>query len=379
MDFGFSPGGASDPHLRDLQLMFDRMANTTAIAGGITSVRQFIAHLDKTAAIKKPIGDLLIGTHANDEGQMSIPMFPGQAGWTLFETLEATLKAKAKSIAIPDALIGFKPGQPITHTFHIKGCNIGRARPFLVQLKAALGGHVNVTAPLFLHGATPAVGQGVIEYLGYSFTLSRLTRFPDRKTALKEFDAAQFQLIDASIVPNADWDPLIPLDPNGRRVDSLTSKLGTTLGKRTTILTPRRYRSSQLSFGPWTIRFPNAAAVPKTKSDQLLALESNLQTDPRFQSSHPFPQYEREGFANVTAFVSGYAWSCTPSNATLVCMGNRFLFTVQLAITDPNTTPPKKPFWEGNLIFNFYPNKGSTLTPITTGVQVTNPQFFVTV
>src|SRR5262245_55964569 len=134
MDFGFSPGG--DEHILNLAGMFARRASTTPItARGVTVVRQLITHLDTTTSITKPIGDVLIGTHANDEGQLFISMFSGQSGPTLFETLETTLSDPKKSVKIPDPLIGFKPGNPITHAVHIKGCNIGNAQPFLLKLK----------------------------------------------------------------------------------------------------------------------------------------------------------------------------------------------------------------------------------------------------
>jgi hypothetical protein len=377
MDFGFSPGG--DAHTRDLRAMFARQANTTLIDGAaVATVQQLISHVDKNPKITKPIGDFLLGMHSNDEGQLFILMFPGQNGPTVFETLEESLKKSAKSIKIPDALIGFKTGNPATHAVHVKGCNIGLAQPFLLKLKEALGGNVKVTAPKFFHGATPAK-QGLLEYMGYQFAVKRPKPFPDLKTALSEFDAAQFPLIDGTIVPTKDWEKLIPGNPNTPRAQQIDSKLGITLEKRTTIRTPRQYRAIQIAFGPWTVPFPDAASVPKDESGQLSALESHLKTDPRFKDTHPFPQFKREGFDRVIEFVSGYTWNCRPRGASLVCNGLRMLYVIVLAVTDPKTTPPKGLFCDGNLIFNFYPNAKSTLTPITTGFTVADPKFFATV
>ena len=377
MDFGFSPGRG---HLADLRGMFAREANTTLIdKSGYTSVRQFIQHLNTTAAITKPIGDLLIGTHANEEGQLSIPMFPGQRDWTKFETLEKTLGDATKSIAIPDALIGFTVGDPITHAVHLKGCNVGNAQPFLTKLKEALGNHVKLTAPKFFHGATPGRKEGMFEYLGYEFTIRRDDLFPNRATALSEFDNAQFQLIDGTtIVPTADWNKFIPANPNRDTRTQFASNLGVTFGKRTTIRTPFEYRVKPIDFGPWTLSYPDAASVPTAESDQLLDLEIDLKKDPRFKDTHPFPQWKREGFVNVTSFVSGYKWRCVRRGTKLVCSGRRFLFIAALAITDPTTIPTKKPFWYGNLIFNFYPNSGSGFSPITNTIQVSDPKYFVT-
>jgi hypothetical protein len=398
MDFGFSPvvntataGGKQ--HLTDLQKMFARMANTTLISkGGMTSVRQFIVHLDKTTGITKPIGDLLIGSHANEEGQISVPMFPGQSGWTTFEFLEDTLSDTKKSIKIPDSLIGFTAGDPISHSVHLKGCNVGDAQPFLVKLQEAFGGNVNVTAPKFFHGAT-SEPQGSFEYMGYEFTVARPelflkpgpkpgTKVPDRNLALSEFDGKKFPLIDGTTkVPTADWDKLIPPNPNAPRFDQATSKLGATFGKRTTIKTPRQYRVVPITFGPWTVVFPNPASVPKDEPTQLQELSNDLEIKDkhgRFLDAHPFPQWTREGFADLKTFIAGYKWKCTPKGASLICTGTRFHFVVALAITDPATTPAGAIFADGTLIFNFYPAAGSGLTAITTAIKVTDPKFFAT-
>ena len=398
MDFGFSPvvntaTAAGQQHIRDVQTMFARMANTTLISkGGMTSVRQLIVHLDKTTSITKPVGDLLVGSHANEEGQISVPMFPGQGGWTTFETLEETLRDAKKSIKIPDSLIGFTAGDPISHSVHLKGCNVGDAQPFLVKLQEALGGNVNVTAPKFFHGAT-SEPQGSFEYMGYEFTVARPelflkpgpkpgTQVPDRNLALSEFDGKKFLLIDGTTkVPTADWDKLIPTNPNTPQFDQATSKLGATFGKRTTIKTPRQYRVVQIKFGPWTVVFPNPASVPKDEPTQLQELSNDLEINDkhgRFLDAHPFPQWTREGFADLKAFIAGYKWKCTPKGASLVCTGTRFHFVVALAITDPATTPTGAIFADGTLIFNFFPKAGSGLTPITTAVQVSDPKFFAT-
>jgi hypothetical protein len=388
MDFGFAPAPKKDQHSADLRSMFELRANTRLIkvARGITSVRGFIQHLSTASSVARPVGDLLLGMHANDEGELKIPLFAGQGGdWAKFEALETSLSDPKKSIAIPDATIGFTAGDPITHALHLKGCNIGLAPKFLVKLKEALGGNVNVTAPKFFHGTTPEP-QGAFEYLGYYFALRRpdlfidpTTKKPDRAKALSEFDTAQFPLIDNSIVPTADWAKIIPANPNAEIRKHVTSKLGTSFGKRTTVKTPWQYRVTPIDFGPWTVPFPDAASVPRNLSDQLLELEIHLKTDKRFQTTHPFPQWEREGFANLISFVSGYTWHCVPRGASLVCNGRRFMFIVVVAVNDPATRPQNGIFTDGNLLFNFYPKPSSGLSAITNAIEVTNTNFFVQV
>jgi hypothetical protein len=378
MDFGFAPDG--DAHVGNLRLMFARRASTTLIgARGVNTVRQFIVHLDSNSKITKPIDDLLIGAHANNEGQFFIPMFPGQKGPTKYETLEESLKDAKKSIKIPDPLIGFTAGSPITHFVHIKGCNLGQAMPFITKLKEALGGNVQLTVPKLFHGATPARKEGVYEYIGYQFALKRTKKFPSRKAAITEWDNAGFTLIDGNPVTTDDWEAIVPKNPNADVRTNINSKLGATIGKRTTISTPWEHRVIPITFGPWTVPFPTAKDVPKDKSGQLSALESHLQTDKRFQDTHPYPQFKREGFDRVIEFVSGYDWKCLPVGKKLKCFGTRRLYMCAFAVTDPKTVPQGGLIRNGTLIFNFYPNAKSTLTARTTAIQVTDRKFFVTV
>jgi hypothetical protein len=266
MDFGFAPDG--DDHVGNLRLMFERRASTTLIhaknAPGVNTVQQFITHLNSNSKITKPVDDLLIGAHANNEGQFLIPMFPGQSGHTIYERLEESLKDAKKSIKIPDTLIGFTPGSQTTHSVHIKGCNLGQAMPFVRKLKEALGGNVKLTVPKLFHGATPAPKEGVFEYIGYQFFLKRTTIFPDRKTAIKEWDNAGFTMIDGNPVTTADWEAIVPTNPNLDWRKNINSKLGTTIGKRTTISTPWEHRVIEIKFGPWRVPFPPPRTCPPT-------------------------------------------------------------------------------------------------------------------
>lgn len=377
MDFGFAPG--TDGYLSLLRGMLHRRVTTTLIARrGVTALRRFITVLDTTTSIAKPIGDVLIGGHANHEGQFFLPAFPGQHGPTLFETLEQTLSDATKSIAIPDALIGYTTGDAITRSVHIKGCNIGKAQPFLLKLQEAMGSHVRVTAPKFFHGLTSAPQQGMFEYLAYEFALRRRDPFPDRRTALAIFDAEQFPLIDGSFVPTADWNSLVPPNPNVTRTQQFTAKLGVTLRNRSTIIVPRQYRVTPIRF-VWEVFFPDAASVPTDDFTQRQALADSLQTDARFKANHPFPQWQREGFADFDEFLAGYRWTYRRRGATLVCTGRRLLYVHVVAVTDPTTTPSGGFFGAGNLLFNLYANSGSGLQSMTTALQETDPTFFATV
>ena len=121
MDYGFAPGStAPDKRARHL---FARRANTTLVApNSLATVRGFAQHLLTSRTVTCPIDDALIAAHANSEGWIFIPMFPKQKkGGTNFETLVKTIADATKSIAITDLVIGFTPGDPMTHSAKKKG------------------------------------------------------------------------------------------------------------------------------------------------------------------------------------------------------------------------------------------------------------------
>ncbi|HEX8494996.1 MAG TPA: hypothetical protein VF658_19300 [Pyrinomonadaceae bacterium] len=369
MNYGFAPGGT--PQDGRVRLLFARRPNTTLIAAqrGRTVVRQFIGHLNTSPAITRPVDDLLLGAHANDEGFLFAPMFAGQNGATTFETLEATLADPNKSIVIPNPLIGFTAGDPITHSFHIKGCNIGKAAPFLTKLKEALGDNVNVTAPKHFHGITEYAAQGVWEWMAYEYKISQRDPFANQAAAIAEFTAQNFTRIDGSTVPATEWAGWIPnrITQTDSRV--ITVNLGQTIGRRSTIQAIQEFRVRRGQFN-YTITFPNSQSVPTTQPDREQALDQSLNSNPLFDAVHPFPEYVRWGYTSIADFLAGYQWTFSRSGAVLVCVGRRWEYTMLVPILDLAT---------GDIIFNFYPNAGSPQAPITTGLQESDTDYFETV
>lgn len=384
MDYGFAP--ADDAHNANLRAMFTRRPNTTLVhRRRVTTIRDFLARLGADPAVTPPIGDLVVGSHAGSEGFLTIRLSRVQAGATDFEALHASLGTGPGSVAIPDTLIGHTPGDPITHSFHVKGCNVGADRkdrtrippaaPLLVKLKEALGGHVNVTAPKHFHGIVPAPGTGIFEYMAYEFKIGvqptvgargRLVGFADRAAALTAFQGAQFRYIDGTLIPDADWEPLIPgrIDRTDDR--SVAAPLGATVGTRQTITVRRQFRVQRDNVS-WPIDFPAASDVPTSRAGRLTALRASIASDGRFDAAHPYPLYERFGFDSFANYFDGYHWTFRVGGRFLRCTGTRFVYTVLLPIVDRAT---------GNVIFNFYPNAGSTITAVTNGLRESDNLFF---
>jgi hypothetical protein len=362
VDYGFAPGStAQDKRARNL---FARRANTTLVARkSLATVRGYADFLLTPGTVTRPIDDALIGAHANSEGWIFIPMFARQKGGTNFETLEETLADPAKSIAIDDAVIGYAAGDPIMHSLHFKGCNIGKAPEFLTKFREALGDHVMVTAPKHFHGLYDHTAYGTFEYMAYEFQVRNNKNFPNRAAILAAFDGGGFTYLDGTAVPTADWAGWVPKKVNKTVKTPLSSALGVAIGKRKTIGTEREYRVAPLKF-TWSIKY-SGGAPPTTKAARQADFEASVAGDAGFQPTHVYPWYQRLGYADIAEFFAGYTWTHSTSKTTLFTTGTRVEYTVVLPITDA----------AGNLVFNFHPISTTPYVPVT-NLSETDSDYF---
>jgi len=392
-DYGFAPGrrGGRDRQDDRLRMMFTRRENTTLIYRRRFRVLQhFLDHLENDPGISFPVGDLLIGSHANRTGVLIMRMYRGQKGRTDFEKLVETLDPTepAKSIEIPDAMIGYTDGDSITHSFDIKGCNIGKSEPFLAKLKEALGDDVHVSAPIHFHGLTPIPRYGIFEYMAYEFLVENPTRYRTRNEVVTAFEdkVPKEKLIDDTEVPSAAWgDKManwqqrwIPRRVKRTRKRQVPAPLGQAIGRLNTVNTPQQFRVDRVRY-PYRIFFANRNQIPNALGDRRQLVRDSIEGHELFQPGHEYPFYEREGFGNFDDWFDSYTWNarkwkvkrCRDKDRNrgwcLLARGVKFGYTVVIPITDPAT---------GNLIFNFYPNAGSAEPPITTGLTVTDDDFF---
>ena len=340
------------------------------------SVRDFINHLDSSSSVAKPVGDLLIGGHANAQGFLFIPMYRNQRGPTQYETLLETVEDPAKSIAVPDTLIGHTPGDPETNHLHIKGCNIGWSPQFLSMLKTAIGSNLHITAPLHVHYIWRQSNLGVFEFMVYDFFLRRPVRFASRNEYIDALVAENFVFYDGSSVARADWEGLVPQrinKPSSRRINV---PLGTTFGRRTTVPYNRSFSYAAKNF-TFTCRYDPPAVVPRPE-DRMAALGPALDSfkfretdlDPGFSDTHPYPVYERFGFSSKQDFIDGHTWSFTKNGRSLISRGRYHTYRIRVPIT--NRTAGN----EGNLIFNFYPWTSSSSHPYTVNISEMDLAFF---
>src|SRR5215217_4843092 len=190
MDYAFAPlpDHQNNPFYVIYRRMFPhRQPQTTLInQDGLTRVEDFLDHVETEPGLSRPVGSFLIASHGNDQGfiEMEIDAVSHQdpdGNRIVGTTYEVLVSAdNNNTVEIPDALTNPRPaGSPPTAVFHIRGCNVGRAEPFMQKFKAVLGGNVLVSAPRHFDN-NRAMGQGAFEYLGYNFKLIRRDEFATR-------------------------------------------------------------------------------------------------------------------------------------------------------------------------------------------------------
>jgi hypothetical protein len=367
------------------------------------NIAAFIDDLSNDFNVTKPVGDLYIGTHANSDGFLLIPMFRGAVDAvgdatdvTDYEVLDQAL-GPSRPGKIPDSMVGYQRATPPaqdpapTHSVHIKGCNIGRDRfspkpnqpiaPFLTKLKQVFGNNVNVTAPKHFHGLLPETSHnGMFEYMSQELivrtkavpTKKGFRGFASRNEILAAYKAAHYHYHDGTAIPDGDWDAiLVPKDGQDDRNIAQTIPLGKTVESLPAITVPKQFRI-EIEEVDWTL--PMSSSMPSSDAGRLAKLTASIAADPRFDANHAWPMYERRGFVDFNSYMAGHDWrfKISADKTVLECTGRRFDYTVVLPIVDRTVTPVEK----RPIIFNYYPGPGSTESPILTGLVESNNVFF---
>jgi len=377
MDYAFAPGTTGyDNIMKDL---FNHRPNTTLVnQAGIIRVDQFIDHLKTSAGVARPVEDMLIASHGNDGGWLQIQFADIDADGdgnpdthTTYEVLEI---ADATNVVEIPAIVRGAASQ-----FHIKGCKIGQdyAVPFVEKIKAALGGAVPVTAPKHFHEVWVRTDLGVLEYLGYDFSVVQATAFANRNALLAAFGAAGLTFIDNSAIPADFWRTHIPTNISvGRRERRFTINLSPALipnhgspinSLRLTIDESFRHDAERFTF---SVNY-GSGSPPSSDTAKKADMKTSMAGVPVYQATHPFPMYARYEYDDLDQFVDGFTWAFSYNSKTHVlrCVGTRHRYTLIVPISDPATS---------NLFYNFYPYAGNP-TPVTKQLLESDTRFFLTV
>ena len=384
MDYAFAPGKPGKDGVtntlydRLAHRMFDRRPNTTRIPRrrSIQCLHDFVDHLNNSPSIPRPIEDVLIAGHANDSGDFFVPLHRGQRGPTTYELLEDSYADPTKEILLADATMGHTPGTAPNRYVHIKGCNIGKALPFLGNVVFAMGPAINVTAPKHFHYLYFHRHYGAFESMQYQFRAMSPTRFANRAALIAAFMATTPQYYDGTNVPQPDLEAWIPRTIRNTQKFDVRAPLGVTLGRRSTIEIEREFRVRRDQV---VLRIPVTGTAPNGQPARMAALDTHLgnlrfrgdDAESSFSPDHAFPAFVRQGYASKQDFLDGYTWtfSLNRRRTTLVATGIRYVYTLAIPITDRAS---------GNLMFNFYPNAGSPHAAILNTLQTSDSRFFET-
>jgi hypothetical protein len=366
MDYAFAPlpDNGNNLFYTIYRRMFPHRPATTLInQAGLTRVKEFLDHVANEPGLDRPVGSFLIASHGNDGGFIQVEIdtvshidadgnpIPG----TTYEVLSNA--DNNDTVDIPNALLEPRPaGAPPVAVFHIRGCNVGAAEPFLEEFKAALGGAVEVSAPRLVDN-NQEMGRGAFEYLGYHFRIIQRDAFAGRNQLITAFRNAALTFIDGSPVPDASWPAWIPRDiGQGERVTRPFAVFGQQVEDQGRIRLPVRFRHNFPRFtGTYSYTVGGVDANPGNAAARLQLLRDSLDINPLFQAAHAFPEYERRGYGSVQEFVDGYRWVFNWNRPELVCRGTRHVYTVSPPVTNG-----------GNLLFNYYPDDNNAANVVTT-------------
>ena len=400
MDYAFAPGRKKNEYAQKMrQLLTNRPQTTLIDKKKIRTVKQFREHLESSTLVPKPIGNLIISSHGSDSGWLQIKLDNLSPTILNYESLKEV--KDRDTIKIPNTLVENSEGEKAPLIIHIKGCKIGApdALPFMELLKIAFGANASaVTAPMHFHATKPNAPPGAaFEFLSYSFSIFQKNELTTKSAVVFALQKSAFSFISVGssppqLVPDGLWNALIPENVKALKKTPKREyfRLGETAGGQTKIKITREFRHKTRQYSI-TLNGP-ANAIPERTAERMSILTDAISNHPTFQSGYGYPIYKRYKYTNTTDFIEGLEWTFTPNQkkGKLKCVGTRHEYTVVLPITDPasDSTPfPsdsaeekewRKWYLKKNLIFNFFPKKGSS-DPTVINLLETDNRLFGTV
>lgn len=370
-DYCFVPG--TDPVSRALAALM-RARPQSVLLSSMTDLKSFVDGLSG-AEIKGPIRHIYVGSHANDAGDLFMALDPSspQGSAIEFEDLEQAEKSGALKIdpklleprpadVAPLGLATSSAGElvlqpglsslPENAQFRVRGCRIGKAKPFLFQLKKALGGSIAVNAPKHFDAladwSNPA---GSFEYMEFDLQLRRTQQLKTSKEAVAAFVAAA---TNTAVLPS-----LIPVGvpanvlKQGEQTGG-TMEVQLPFAKNANMKLPIGFRYHHEFFRTGMNGFP-LPSDPKQLADRKKAMQHELVSNwPLFSGSHPFPEWMRLGYSNMAEFMDGYNWMFRYDSGKkqLQFNGDRHVYDLIIPITEKGGK---------RLICNFYPTSGGSV------------------
>lgn len=346
MDYAFAPGmTAQDARLRRL---LTARANTTVITtAGVTTVANFLQALVTQSVTAD---DLIAGSHASDEGFLFLDLDPTTTQPINYEMLEKV--NSSGTINIPASVKGANT------SFHFKGCSIGSddSLPFLTLLKKALDNPQSVTAPKYFHSLFEYIGQGIFESMAYGYRIMSKTAYTTRAALIADFTAAGFtQELDGTPVDPAKWStwvrPTLNLAPaHSHKVKfNFPVAIVPPAGGVSAISDLQAECRSRAEI--YTYALTVSGPIPPDLPGRIALLQTEMSSDPLFQSTHDYPVYQRMHFSDFNSFFAGFSWAVTLTGNVLNFVGTHYVYTLLIPVLKPGTT--------NELIYNYYPVTGA--------------------
>lgn len=369
-DYAFVPG-TGDYGKRMGKLMEARPETIRINHPLIDSLSDFISALEESLLITHPIRNVIVASHAHPEGRLVMAIrFLGKKEITYKDLKDAV---KSKSIQLDDNLFLPRPadneGVMIPAQFLFRGCRIGSQPEYMKKLKEALGNKIAVVAPKHFHHVDQLKNPpGYLEYMGYSFVVTKPEKLKNKTAVIKAFIAADpdHERIDGQPVPEKLWSEWIPSKPNvpGERPFKNMVILPVIKTKENV---PRRfrYRIRPLLDEEGWIDLPKDTG---DDADRKAAVRSALEKLDRYKDPH-FPEYKRYGYKSMGEFMDGWKWDFVydKSSKRLYYNAKRHEYRLMQPITEIRSN---------ELVLNFYPTtkKGKVIELL----KVSDDRFFAT-
>jgi hypothetical protein len=359
--------------------------NTTIWPGQKKTVKAFLEDLVTTPTVNKPVGGLIIGSHASSEGWIEARFADEQTDDTGYSEVQRVFNNRRAAFLIPTALYqGANP--PVK--LRIIGCEAGRAPEMLRLLKAVMGNNVQVVGCRY-HYLTRIVEQhgGFITFT-YPFDVfskTKLVRKQQLIDLLKARALAQpdlFKFVDGTPIPPEQWAKWVTLaDSDVKKAEAQFSygkkdvPLGRTIGA---------LKTHPTTFELWylerkvTRRVPNMP-LPANAAAGIAALKTKLPAElPEFDPAHEYPFFRQRGCIDINEFVDSFDWTYTKDGTSTICVGKRHDYTLYVPVKFPE---PGKTWETQRIFYQFFRDPGTTLQGITDSTDFTedDARVFVTV
>ncbi len=348
MDYAFVPGLATgDPYLTTISGALQIHPNLFLLSPTPDTLSNFFFYA-KTANVVTPSEDLIIGTHADDEGIILVAVDSTIPAPITYEKLQ-----NATSIKLPTELN--KPGT----SFRIFGCIIGSdiSLPLLKLLKQSLGNPHAVVAPKYLYGVASLAG-GFLETMLYEFRVLSPTALSSRDAVKQAFQAGsnatppQFVDVNGTKISPDLWDTWLPSESQMKLKPATKHQIPFTVKASVPVASGV---SMQMDVRAFWVAIHEMITIPHvdtgegentTKSRKELA-QAGIPNDARFKSSHPYPYYMRYYYNSAQSLIDGVNWmvAAFEGGTTWQLTFDRYLYELFIPLTEPPTD---------SLICNYY-------------------------